>query len=143
MSRYNQLSITSNENENVANIGTLYYVTNSYPEIPLNSNDVYAITDFGDRLDTLANQFYGDPSLYWIIASANPDVVPGDSLLLAGGIQLRIPADINSAIGNYNRTNGLGTTVASGPVGTGGISAGASGQSSVSSAGGGGGGGGY
>jgi hypothetical protein len=108
MSRYNSISITNNENPNVANIGARYYVTNSYPEIPLKANDVYAITEFGDRLDILANLFYGDSSLYWVIASANPDSVPNDSLSLKGGIQLRIPADINSVLNNYGIVNSLG-----------------------------------
>ena len=108
MSRYNSISITNNENPNVANIGARYYVTNSYPEIPLKANDVYAITEFGDRLDILANLFYGDSSLYWVIASANPDSVPNDSLSLKGGIQLRIPADINSVLNNYSIVNSLG-----------------------------------
>ena len=27
----------------------------------------------GDRLDTLAQAYYGDPRLWWVIAQANPD----------------------------------------------------------------------
>jgi phage tail protein X len=136
MSRYSEISITNNENPNIANIGARYYVTNSYPEIPLNSNDIYAITDFGDRLDILANQFYGDTTLYWVIASANPDLVPNDSLSLKGGIQLRIPADINSILNNYDIINGLGGDE------TGGIPN-VAGTPGISSTFGGGGGGGY
>jgi len=139
MSRYSEISITNNENPNIANIGARYYVTNSYPEIPLNSNDIYAITDFGDRLDILANQFYGDTTLYWVIASANPDLVPNDSLSLKGGIQLRIPADINSILNNYDIINGLGEDETGGSVNIGGTS----GVSSTSVGGGGGSGGGY
>ena len=33
--------------------------------------DVTIATETGDRLDTLATQFYGDPSMWWVIASAN------------------------------------------------------------------------
>tara|TARA_B100000963_G_scaffold357026_1_gene378331 strand:+ start:636 stop:1055 length:420 start_codon:yes stop_codon:yes gene_type:complete len=139
MSRYSGILITKNENPNIANIGARYYVTNSYPEIPLKSSDVYAITDFGDRLDILANLFYGDPSLYWVISSANPDLVPNDSLSLKGGIQLRIPTDINSILNSYDIINGLGGVETGGSVNIGGTS----GVSSTSVGGGGGGGGGY
>jgi hypothetical protein len=142
MSRYNRINIARNDNENVANIGAQYYISNFYPTIPLSSNDIYVITEFSDRLDTLANRFYGDSNLYWIIASANPDLVSGDSLFLAGGIQLRIPTNVNSILTNYNISNGIGTSVAASPSGVGGVSAGASGVSSVSGGGGGGGGGG-
>ena len=140
MNRYTSISIAKNENSNVANIGARYYVTNFYPSIPLNSNDIYAITDFGDRLDILANQFYGDPSLYWIIASANPDVVRPDSLSLNGGIQLRIPVDINGILSSYTAENGIGSTLAPSPVGT---AASTARGGSISSGTGGGGGGGY
>ena len=91
-------------------------------------------------MDILANQFYGDPSLYWIIASANPDVVRPDSLSLNGGIQLRIPVDINGILSSYTAENGIGSTLAPSPVGTG---ASTGGGGSISSGTGGGGGGGY
>jgi hypothetical protein len=42
-----------------------------YPNIPLRDDDVYVMTELGDRLDTLAFQYYEDPTLWWIIASAN------------------------------------------------------------------------
>ena len=42
-----------------------------YPNIPLRDDDVYVMTEMGDRLDTLAFQYYQDPTLWWIIASAN------------------------------------------------------------------------
>ena len=137
MNRYTSISIAKNENSNVANIGARYYVTNFYPSIPLNSNDIYVITDFGDRLDILANQFYGDSSLYWIIASANPDVVRPDSLSLNGGIQLRIPVDINSILDSYTSENNIGSTLSPSPVGTG-ISTGGNISSGTSGGGGGG-----
>jgi hypothetical protein len=40
--------------------------------VPLTStNDTYITTTTTDRLDKLANDFYGDSQLWWIIASAN------------------------------------------------------------------------
>tara|TARA_R110002020_G_scaffold285139_1_gene500688 strand:+ start:736 stop:1071 length:336 start_codon:yes stop_codon:yes gene_type:complete len=111
MKRYSQISTRRNRNRNIANVGARYYRTSFYPSIPINSNDIYVITDFGDRLDILANKFYGDPSLYWIISSANPNEFSMDSLSLKGGVQLRIPSDINGIISNYNEINGIGNSL--------------------------------
>jgi len=57
----------------------------------------------GDRLDLLAFDFYGDTSYWWVIASAN--ALPGDSLYLEPGMQLRIPVNLSAAISQYNYTN--------------------------------------
>ena len=73
MKRYATIKTLRNTNENVGTLGTVYYRNTKYPEIPLSENDIYVLTDFGDRLDLLANQFYNDVTLYWIIAAANPN----------------------------------------------------------------------
>ena len=52
--------------------GKNYYRNIKYPEIPLSSEDIYVLTTVGDRLDSLAYQFYNDIRLWWIIAVANP-----------------------------------------------------------------------
>ena len=72
---------------------TQVFKTVKYPEIPLSVNDIYAYTTQGDRLDLLAQQFYGDVNLWWVIASANPEVIPQNSLFIPEGTQLRIPVD--------------------------------------------------
>ena len=59
-----------------------YYTTIKYPEIPLSVDDFYVITTIGDRLDNLANQFYEDVNLWWVITSANPDIIKRDSFML-------------------------------------------------------------
>ena len=43
------------------------------------------LLDFGDRLDLLANQFYGDVTLYWIISTANPNYINFGSLFIDEG----------------------------------------------------------
>jgi hypothetical protein len=58
----------------------------------------------GDRLDNLAYQFYGDPSLWWVLSVANPEL-PNDSLYPTIGFQLRIPKDVNRIINDYNVLN--------------------------------------
>ena len=43
----------------------------------------------GDRIDNIAYQYYGDPTLWWRIADANPSMMWFDDL--TPGIVLRIP----------------------------------------------------
>lgn len=78
-------------------------MNNLYPSIPLSNDDNYVITVLGDRLDLLAFDFYGDSSMWWIIASAN--ALPGDSLYLEPGSQLRIPIDVSGVINQYKLIN--------------------------------------
>ena len=61
----------------------------TYPEVLPNENDIWVETEFGDRLDLLANQFYQDVTLYWIIAIANPNKVNMGSLFLTEGSQIK------------------------------------------------------
>jgi hypothetical protein len=42
-----------------------------YPKIPIRDSDIFIYPKFGDRLDNLAFKYYGDVSLWWIIAKAN------------------------------------------------------------------------
>jgi hypothetical protein len=107
MKRYATIQTLRNTNENVGTLGTVYYRNAKYPEIPLSENDIYVLTDFGDRLDLLANQFYNDVTLYWIIAAANPNEVSFGSLFVDEGTQLRIPINISSIVDSYIELNSL------------------------------------
>lgn len=76
--RYDKLSVLTDKNN------TNYYET-SIPEYSEKTNaDVYVITEMGDRLDTLASQFYNDSMLWYLIADANNlnliNVKPGTRL---------------------------------------------------------------
>jgi nucleoid-associated protein YgaU len=46
----------------------------------------------GERLDQLANRFYGDPRKYWLILDANPEEL-NPLLLLRTGRRIRVPRD--------------------------------------------------
>ena len=83
--------------------GTGYKRNVIYPEIPLNENDVYVLSQYGDRYDTLALEFYKDSELWWIISSANN--YQKGSLNITPGVQLRIPADKTAAIQLYEEVN--------------------------------------
>ena len=76
-----------------------------YPEIPLNEEDLYLLTQDGDRLDLIAKKFYNDVSLWWIIVSANPGLIKGDGFGLPVGIEIRIPSSPATVMQNLSRLN--------------------------------------
>ena len=87
--------------------GKRYYKPIVYPNIPFSINDVYVITTSGDRLDLLANQFYNDVRLWWIIAAANRDIIRRDSYSLKSGLEIRIPSNISTILKAYEIVNKL------------------------------------
>ena len=82
-----------------------YFKPLRYPNIPLSSNDIYIKTTIGDRLDSLANQFYNDVRLWWIISTANPNKVRRDRYNLKPNIEIRIPANFDLAIKRFEALN--------------------------------------
>lgn len=80
------------------------YRTVKYPDIPRTNNDVYVITTDGDRYDTLAQLYYQDSSLWWVISSANAEYTQG-SLYPPVGVQLRIPGNLSAILEAYNILN--------------------------------------
>jgi hypothetical protein len=91
------------ETEKVGGIGKTFYQNVIYPDIPEVEGDNYVITVMGDRMDLMAQDFYGDTSYWWVIASAN--ALPGDSLFPPIGMQLRIPVNLQSIINSYKQIN--------------------------------------
>lgn len=93
--------------------GKVVYKTSRYPEIPLSENDTYVYTVRGDRFDVLAQQYYNDSSLWWIISIANTgnagtDLstnLPQNSLVIPEGLQIRIPANPLAVIEVFNSIN--------------------------------------
>lgn len=82
-----------------------YYKNVIYPEIPVSEEDIYVIAASYDRIDLIAADYYGDVTLWWIISSANN--LPGNSLYLTNGTQIRIPADPSAAVNNFIAINKL------------------------------------
>lgn len=80
------------------------YQTTRYPEIPFSENDIYVITTEGDRFDLLAQEYYNDSSLWWVIPIANR-TLPQNSLIPPLGTQIRIPADLNLVLELFNSVN--------------------------------------
>lgn len=67
-----------------------------YPRIPIRDNDIFIYPKFGDRLDNLAHKYYGDVSLWWIIAKANN--LDAAHIGLEVDKQIRIPIEINTIL---------------------------------------------
>jgi len=78
------------------------YLSLYYPEIPTSDSDVYIIANEADRLDLLAQQYYGDVNNWWIIAHANH--ING-TFYLNPGDQIRIPMDVAATIQAFKDIN--------------------------------------
>ena len=81
--------------------GRTVYKSIIYPNIPLRDDDVYVATETGDRLDTLANYFYNNSSLWWIIATANN--IHDAKFSFPDGTILRIPIQYIEIVNNENK----------------------------------------
>jgi nucleoid-associated protein YgaU len=97
MKRYDRVPIR------VSIEGKEYRSTVIYPEVPPSPNDFYVISTAGDRYDTLAEQFYGDYRLWWVIAAANNSEKA--SLVLEPGIQIRIPFNRDQIVERFVAQN--------------------------------------
>ena len=82
-----------------------YFKNIEYPEIPVSEKDVYIISKSTDRLDLLAQDYYSDVRLWWVISKANPDKIKRDSLFMNPGQQIRIPSDIEAIYLAFEKLN--------------------------------------
>lgn len=98
MGRYT--NIQSKQSTNGKNLKSI----TKYPEVPLSFDDTYVYTTIGDRFDTLAQTYYSDASLWWVISIANPQLSQ-NSYFPPIGTQLRIPSNISQITSLYNALN--------------------------------------
>ena len=73
---------------------------NRYNKTRIANTDLYVITSRGDRFDTLANKFYGDESLWWVISSSNQSL-PQNSIFIPQGTQIRIPRNYSLIVKKF------------------------------------------
>jgi len=85
--------------------GRRYYINTILPDVPLSSEDIYIITQDGDRLDNLSYEFYNDTQYWWVILAANPNKLRKDSYHVALGEQIRIPANPSRYINSFTSFN--------------------------------------
>jgi len=74
-----------------------------YPTIEKTNSDLYFITRVQDRLDLLANKYYGTPRLWWILAHANK--LGEGSFVVEPGTRLRIPQNVGKILDELERLN--------------------------------------
>lgn len=90
MNRYSQNKIKIKEVDQKR-----YYSSTRYPEIKRDETDIYIQVQKTDRLDLIAYTYYGDVSLWFVIAKCNN--LGKGTLYIGDTLQLRIP--------NPNRMN--------------------------------------
>jgi hypothetical protein len=83
--------------------GKNVYRTTYYPSIPESVDDFYITVSEVDYLDALARKYYGDESLWWIIARANN--LPGYKLSIDSSKQIRIPVNISLILNQMKNIN--------------------------------------
>ena len=64
--------------------------TSYYTIPPVDVDDRYFVTQYGDRLDLLAQEFYGNRRLWWFIALVN-DL---NTVNVEAGLKIRIPKQV-------------------------------------------------
>jgi hypothetical protein len=78
--------------------GVEFWELDNLPSVPTSPADIYYRVEVLDRIDNLANRYYGDPNLWWVIAVANNmNILPTD---LQPGAVIRIPSPtyVNSTL---------------------------------------------
>ena len=83
--------------------GKLGYLPTLYPSVTLSNEDYYIIARDQDRMDLVAQDYFGDSTLWWVIAMAND--LPGDTMYPPLGFQLRIPSNASRAIDQFEQLN--------------------------------------
>jgi hypothetical protein len=97
MKRYDSTAVTQRWD------GKRVYKTTQYPIIEPQSSDAIIISNEADYLDSLAYTYYGDPTLWWVIALANN--LGKGRMSVPPGLQLRIPSNINAIVVQFNNLN--------------------------------------
>ena len=77
-----------------SNVESSFFETSYFLKVPETDDDTFIIPQHGDRLDLLANQFYGDSTLWWFIAHVN-DIY---TMNIPVGTSLRIPPNDSLAM---------------------------------------------
>ena len=85
--------------------GQRVLVPTLYPDIPLSDEDQFVYPKDGERLENIAFKYYGDVSLWWIIAAGNPEVLSLNSLFIPVGTEIRIPSNVSLVKSLFNSLN--------------------------------------
>ena len=92
----------SNTKVNRDKSGFRVYNTTYYPDIPISDTDQFIYPRFGERLDMLAHKFYGDVTLWWVIAKANG---LNGKMNVPQNTEIRIPGNVSKVLEDFNNIN--------------------------------------
>ena len=98
-SRYKHTKMTKNKE------GRRVFRPTMYPSIPVRDSDIYINPKDMERCEHVAHRFYGDQSLWWVIAQANN--IHNGSIYLDSEKQIRVPQDIKSIMMDLESENKL------------------------------------
>ena len=95
--RYDSAKVRKDKN------GTRYYKPTIVPNVPIKDSDIFVYPIYGDRFETIAQRYYNDSTLWWIIAKANElsrgEISP-DPLK-----KIRIPTEIDDILESVQKSN--------------------------------------
>lgn len=83
--------------------GKQVYKSTIYPAVKPSVSDILITTSDTDYLDTLANKYYKDPTLWWVIAGVNN--IGKGRLSIPQGMQIRIPTNIIAILNEFKLLN--------------------------------------
>ena len=95
--RYDSAKVRKDKN------GTRYYKPTVVPNVPIKDSDIFVYPIYGDRFETIAQRYYNDSTLWWIIAKANElskGQISADPLK-----KLRIPTEIDDILESVEKSN--------------------------------------
>ena len=99
----NNMKRYSSTKQKLDKSGVRVYTTTYYPEIPISDSDRFVRPVDGDRIDLLANRYYGDSTLWWVIAKANG--IKGRTAVSTEEL-LRIPGNVQQILQKFRQLNG-------------------------------------
>mgnify|MGYP007077506591 CR=1 FL=1 len=95
--RYKDTPIKQNQE------GSRVYGTTFFSKLPIRDTDSFKYFPRGTRFDKIAYDYYGDPSLWWIITLANG--VTNASIQVEPTIEYRIPTELEPILSDFKRLN--------------------------------------
>ena len=80
-----------------------YFKPRIIPNVPIKDSDIFVYPVYGDRFDTLAQRYYDDSNLWWIIAKANE--ISDGRIAPDPLVKLRIPTEIEDILQSISEAN--------------------------------------
>ena len=83
--------------------GKRYYRPSIIPHIPIKNSDIFIRPKYGERFDMLAQKYYNDSNLWWIIVKANN--IGKGQMVADTEKKIRIPIEIGDIVEAVHKSN--------------------------------------